>query len=586
MKSKYSVGIIVTVAVLLQLISAVQFMFARRGILEDEVHRAETELRVKNLEIQKVMATVETAIRNTLWTAERTLEQPDSLFPVIRRMVEQNPTIVGGGLMFEPDYYPQKGHWFEPYVARRSDGSIEEAQIGSASHNYLEAEFYQNGIKAGKGRWSEPYFDEAGARMMLFTYTIPVHDSRGEIVGLFGADVSLEWLSDVINTNNIYPNSFNVVISRTGKVMVAPDDGIIMRRTIQEFTASAADTTIRIINRQMMSGESGHKKIVGLDGQKKTIFYAPIEGEAGWSMAVVCNDKDIYSGLREMGLYLMMLMLAGMALLGFIIYRTARSARSLREASAEKERVDSELRIARGIQESMLPKTFPLFSECKDVDIYASLVPAKEVGGDLYDFNIRDGKLFFCIGDVAGKGVPASLVMAVTRSLFRIVSDHEDQPETIVMDINESLFEMNDSDMFVTLFVGVLDLATGLLRYCNAGHEEPLLIGKGVGLLPSANNIPVGLMQGRSFKGQDAYIYPGTTIFLYTDGLTEAEDATHAQYGKQRLTRTARQALASNKYDPETIVKVQTDALHSFVGNAEQSDDLTMLAIRYNEAES
>ena len=586
MKSKYSVGIIVTVAVLLQLISAVQFMFARRGILEDEVHRAETELRVKNLEIQKVMATVETAIRNTLWTAERTLEQPDSLFPVIRRMVEQNPTIVGGGLMFEPDYYPQKGHWFEPYVARRSDGSIEEAQIGSASHNYLEAEFYQNGIKAGKGRWSEPYFDEAGARMMLFTYTIPVHDSRGEIVGLFGADVSLEWLSDVINTNNIYPNSFNVVISRTGKVMVAPDDGIIMRRTIQEFTASAADTTIRIINRQMMSGESGHKKIVGLDGQKKTIFYAPIEGEAGWSMAVVCNDKDIYSGLREMGLYLMMLMLAGMALLGFIIYRTARSARSLREASAEKERVDSELRIARGIQESMLPKTFPPFSERKDVDIYASLVPAKEVGGDLYDFNIRDGKLFFCIGDVAGKGVPASLVMAVTRSLFRIVSDHEDQPETIVMDINESLFEMNDSDMFVTLFVGVLDLATGLLLYCNAGHEEPLLIGKGVGLLPSANNIPVGLMQGRSFEGQDAYIYPGTTIFLYTDGLTEAEDATHAQYGKQRLTRTARQALASNKYDPETIVKVQTDALHSFVGNAEQSDDLTMLAIRYNEAES
>ena len=586
MKSKYSVGIIVTVAVLLQLISAVQFMFARRGILEDEVHRAETELRVKNLEIQKVMATVETAIRNTLWTAERTLEQPDSLFPVIRRMVEQNPTIVGGGLMFEPDYYPQKGHWFEPYVARRSDGSIEEAQIGSASHNYLEAEFYQNGIKAGKGRWSEPYFDEAGARMMLFTYTIPVHDSRGEIVGLFGADVSLEWLSDVINTNNIYPNSFNVVISRTGKVMVAPDDGIIMRRTIQEFTASAADTTIRIINRQMMSGESGHKKIVGLDGQKKTIFYAPIEGETGWSMAVVCNDKDIYSGLREMGLYLMMLMLAGMALLGFIIYRTARSARSLREASAEKERVDSELRIARGIQESMLPKTFPPFSERKDVDIYASLVPAKEVGGDLYDFNIRDEKLFFCIGDVAGKGVPASLVMAVTRSLFRIVSDHEDQPETIVMDINESLFEMNDSDMFVTLFVGVLDLATGLLRYCNAGHEEPLLIGKGVGLLPSANNIPVGLMQGRSFEGQDAYIYPGTTIFLYTDGLTEAEDATHAQYGKQRLTRTARQALASNKYDPETIVKVQTDALHSFVGNAEQSDDLTMLAIRYNEAES
>lgn len=586
MKSKYSVVIIVTVAILLQLISTVQYMFTRKGIREEVVHRAETELRVKNLEIQKVMATVETAICNTLWTAERTLGQPDSLYPVIRRMVEQNPTIVGGGLMFEPDYYPQKGHWFEPYVARRSDGTIEEAQIGSASHNYLEAEFYQNGIKAGKGRWSEPYFDEAGARMMLCTYTIPLHDGNGEIVGLLGADVSLDWLSGTINANNIYPNSFNVVISRTGRILVAPDDKYIMHRTIQEITASAIDTTIHVLNKQMMSGRNGHYKIVGLDGQKKTIFFAPVEGETGWSMAVVCNDKDIYHGLRKVGLYIMMLMAAGIALLGFIIYRTARSARSLRVATAEKERVDSELRIARDIQESMLPKTFPPFPERKDVDIYASLVAAKEVGGDLYDFNIRDGKLFFCIGDVSGKGVPASLIMAVTRSLFRVVSDHEDQPETIVMDMNESLSEMNDSDMFVTLFVGVLDLATGLLRYCNAGHEEPLLIGKGVGLLPSANNIPVGLMQGRNYEGQEALIYPGTTIFLYTDGLTEAEDATHAQYGKQRLTRAARQALASNKYDPEAIIKVQTEALCRFVDNAEQSDDLTMLAIRFNGVES
>ena len=231
----------------------------------------------------------------------------------------------------------------------------------------------------------------------------------------------------------------------------------------------------------------------------------------------------------------------------------------------------------------MLPKTFPPFPEHKEIDIYASLVPAKEVGGDLYDYDIRNGKLFFCIGDVSGKGVPASLVMAVTRSLFRIVSDHEDQPEAIVSDINESLAEMNDSDMFVTLFVGVLDLSTGLLRYCNAGHEEALLIGQGVGVLPAKSNIPVGVMAGWKYEGHEALIYPGTTIFMYTDGLTEGENATHAQFGRQRISEVAQQALAANKFDPESIIAAQTETLHQFVRNAEQSDDLTMLSIRFND---
>ena len=588
MKSKYSIAIIVTVAVLLQLIITVQFMFARKGIRDDVQHRAESELRVKSLEIQKVMVAVETSIGNTVWAAERMLQQPDSLYTVIRRMVVQNPTIVGGGLMFKADYYPQKGHWFEPYVAERSDGTIEEAQIGSASHNYLEAEFYQNGLKAGKGYWSEPYYDDAGAKMMLCTYTIPIHDNKGETVALLGADVSLEWLSSVINANHIYPSSYNVVISRTGMVMVCPDESLIMRSTIQEVTAASADTITRFINQQQMAGQSGHQDIKDIHGKKISVFYAPVDAKTGWSMSVVCSQSEIYSGLHKAGMYLSLLMLAGIALLGYIIYRTARSTRSLQKANAEKERIGSELRIARSIQESMLPKTFPPYPERDDVDIFASLVPAKEVGGDLYDFHIRDEKLFFCIGDVSGKGVPASLVMAVTRSLFRSVSAHEDMPETIVSMMNEAMADMNDSDMFVTLFVGVLDLPTGQLRYCNAGHEEPLLLYTSplthhLSPLTSLTNIPVGLMPEWNYEGEEALIYPGTTIFLYTDGLKEAEDSNHTQFGSERIIKTAQQALSeSPSCNPKAIIALQTEALHRFVGNAEQSDDLTMLAIRYN----
>ena len=582
MKSRYSVAIIVTVAILLELISAIQILFARRAIQKEVVHRAQTELHVKNLEIQKVMVAVETAIHNSIWEMEGALEQPDSLYSIARRVLEQNPTMVGVGMMFKPNYYPKEGHWFEPYVARRADGSIDEAQIGNASHNYLESEFFVNGMKAGEGRWSDPYFDDAGARMMLCTYTVPVRNSKGETVALMGADVSLNWLSKVINARQIYPNSYNIVLSRDGLVLVAPNESYILNRTIQQITANAADTTVHFINRQMMSGQSGHNTIRGMDGKKKMVFYAPVDGKTGWSMSVVCNERDIFAGLRRLGSYLILFGLLGLALLCYIVYRTARNARSLREATAEKERIGSELRIARDIQQSMVPKTFPPYPERKDIDIFALLEPAKEVGGDLYDFNIRDGKLFFCIGDVSGKGVPASLVMAVTRSLFHIVSDHEDQPEIIVTDINESLSEMTDSDMFVTLFVGVLDLSTGMLRYCNAGHEEPLLLGKGVGVLPSNSNIPVGVMSGWNYIGHETLVYPGTTIFMYTDGLTEAENATHAQFGRQRISKVARQTFAAKKHDPESIIAAQTEALHQFVRNAEQSDDLTMLSIRFN----
>lgn len=589
MKSKYSVIIIVTVAVLLELIFIIEYQFARRGIRKDVEHRAETELRLKNLEIQKVMVAVETAISNTVWAAERELERPDSLYSVVRRMVEQNPTIVGGGLMFKADYYPQKGHWFEPYVAQRPDGTIEEAQIGSASHNYHEAEFFLNGIKAGKGRWSEPYYDDAGAKMMLCTYTIPVRDSKGETVALLGADVSLEWLSSVINASHIYPSSYNVVISRTGMVMVCPDESLIMRSTIQEVTASSSDETTKYINQQQMAGKSGHEDVTGINGEKVTVFYAPVDGETGWSMSVVCDKKEIYAGLRKVSIYLTLLMLAGLALLGYITYRTARSARFLRKATAEKERIGSELRIARDIQQSMLPKTFPPYPERSDIDIFASLVPAKEVGGDLYDFLIRDEKLFFCIGDVSGKGVPASLLMAVTRSLFRSVSAHEDLPESIVSTMNEAMADTNEQEMFVTLFVGVLDLKTGQLHYCNAGHEEPLIIEKGaktsiLNLESSIKNIPVGLMPDWNYEGEHTTISPETTIFLYTDGLTEAENNAHVQFGKQRMIKTVQQALRDGSCTPETIIALQTEALQGFVANAEQSDDLTMLAIRYNKA--
>jgi sigma-B regulation protein RsbU (phosphoserine phosphatase) len=187
------------------------------------------------------------------------------------------------------------------------------------------------------------------------------------------------------------------------------------------------------------------------------------------------------------------------------------------------------------------------------------------------------------VGDVSGKGIPASLVMAVTRALFRTVSAHESNPAKIVGHVNDIISEENESNMFVTFWVGVLDLPTGRLRYCNAGHCAPLLIGSGIGLMPIFPNIPLGIMQGYKFEVQEATICYGTTLFLYTDGLTEATDNHNELFDDQRMLDTAHQMYDTGHYDPTQVVETMEQAVKQFVGDAEQSDDLTMMAVQYRK---
>ena len=580
LQTRSSLAILVTAAVLIEVTGAVQYWFAAKGIREEARHRAEAELQLNSQHIQGVMTAVEVAVANTIWAVEANLNQPDSIYSVLRHIVLQNPTIVGCGTAFIADYYPERGRWFEPYVAERDNGHIEMSQIGSADHDYLNAQWYQTGMAAERGYWSEPYYDEAGARMMLCTYTMPICDHEGRAVALLGADVSLDWLGSIINAHPIYPSSYNLMISREGQIMACPVESLVMRRTIYDVTSGMKDTTANRINQQMLAGKSGHTTIRENDGTKNYVFFAPVEGKTGWSMAVVCSDDEIYRSLRTVGFNLFVLMIVGLILMGYLISRTIRGFNHLQEINAEKERMGSELRIASGIQMGMIPKTFPPFPDRDDVEVYASLLPAKEVGGDLYDFFIRDEKLFFCVGDVSGKGVPASLVMAVTRSLFRSVSAHEANPGRIVENMNSAMTEMNDSNMFVTLFVGVLDLPTGRFHYCNAGHCPPLLIGAGVGTLPVDSNIPLGLMGDWKYTAQESIVSPQTTIFLYTDGLTEAENGSHKQFGEKRMMDVARRTQGDTL---NSMVSQMSQSILQFEAGAEQSDDQTILVIRYTK---
>lgn len=433
----------------------------------------------------------------------------------------------------------------------------------------------------------------------------------------------------------------NFIINKEGTYIAHPDNWRVIKENYFQRAAETPDSIDDQIGHKMVAGRKGFYgknnlepapfKFFDLDNSSAYVFYEPIE-HTDWSIALAVPSFMVQ--VISIGSGVIMLLMIGLAMLvtrivgRFIIKRVTRPINQLAESAnevakgnfsaplpkikhndeirllrdsfegmqhslteyveelknttASKAAIENELKVAHDIQMSMLPKTFPPYPERDDIDIYGMLTPAKDVGGDLFDFYIRDEKLFFCIGDVSGKGVPASLVMAMTRSLFRNISAHTAEPHRIAFTLNQALAEGNENSMFVTAFIGVLDLATGLLRYCNAGHNPPLLIGHEVSLVPCQPNVPLGLMTDMEFEPQEIQFEHQMTIFLFTDGLNEAEDDMQVQFGDDRILHHLEASLDKGVIQPAEIVNQMAEAVHAFVDGAQQSDDLTMLAIKYN----
>ena len=599
----------------------------------------QTSMDVSNEKINNVFSSVEVALANNVTEVEETLGNDKKAHYAPMHLLQLNPNIMGAAVAYNPNYEPKKGQPFAPYVYRDSTGVIKTKQLNTKEYDYLHKEWYTQPLAMDSDYWSEPYVDTGGGEVLMSTFSMPLHNDKNEIYAIQTADLSLDWIADlkhkvdsIINEDyyfgmNDVGHASCFIVTKQGTFIAHPNNEINADATINEFLNRQIGQEREDIANNILSDSDGMTGFKNKDGKRFFIFNSPIE-RTGWRMGIIVPGKDIFSIVHIFIKVLMTIMLLGLIIMGLVcrsaihritkpITRFAKSAEEIakgnfdaelpaikskdelrqlhdsfatmqhslvnqieqsRIVNEEKGRMDSELQIARDIQMSMLPKTFPPFPDRTDIDVYAQLTPAKKVGGDLYDFYIRDEKLFFCIGDVSGKGVPAAMVMAVTRALFRTLSAHEAQPNRILSSINNSMAESNESSMFVTLFVGVLDLPTGRLRYSNAGHDTPLLIVQGnVTLLPCDPNVPIGVVENWRYTTQEENISPHTTIFLYTDGLTEAEDIYHNQFQEDRMVSTARRA----GNNPQALIEKMESAIHQFVGTADQNDDQTMLAILY-----
>ena len=573
-------------------------------------------------EVQRRLSEVYVANVNNVHEIERDVDDPDKLYDHLARIVRQNPYIVSCGLLFIPDYYPEKGRFFVPFATRDTADVVSVMRIDSVYHDYVEEDWYVERMESDSADWVDPYFENPLltphiAPRLLVTHAIPVHNREGRPVAVLCSDISLEDMrNDMLQKvrqgkmhyeQNVEHPSYNCIIDRHGRYVLHPDKERMLKDTLDANVA--------------FKGNQGTVYAV-IDGVPSWVFYHAVE-YAEWTVLVVVPEDLIQRHGRMLNIIILAAMLIGLAAIYFFcrqqirkvtspLHRFARSAeevakgnfnaplpdisdddeiRMLRDSfgnmqqslsqyidelkttTAQKSAIESELSIARRIQMSMLRTDIP---ERQDLAIHAMLTPAKAVGGDLYDFFLRDNSLYFCIGDVSGKGVPAALVMTTVCGAFRLLAESESEPMRIVCRMNEMMNRDSSMTIFVTFFAGVLDLDTGHLRYCNAGHIAPLINGQP---LPVHSNLPIGAMPDWEFIAQETDLAPGSTLFLYTDGLDEAEDAGYRLFGKKRIV----EVMQTASQQPCALIERMTQAVADFVGDTEQSDDLTMLAMQWKK---
>ena len=360
-------------------------------------------------------------------------------------------------------------------------------------------------------------------------------------------------LADRVIRSNGYELSLDLI-----KTLLMPK----LRANIYAGRKDAALTTARQIAEVFDSAYNRHM----ID---QTAELATIYDTQGKERQIAEQQAEL-SHQRTIGLAVALVLIT----LFFIIYTLYRRrvAKRMAEMKAAQERIASELRIARDIQMSMLPNEFP---QREGLDMYASMTPAKEVGGDLYGYVLIGEKLYFALGDVSGKGVPASLFMAQATRLFRTLATQGMMPAEICTRMNNALSgEDNKSSMFVTMFLGLVDLTTGHLDFCNAGHNPPVL---GDDFIDMQSNAPIGIIPGLEFVGEESETIKGRTLFIYTDGLNEAENRQQEQFGDDRLLDILRHTRSAT---PRQMIETLTTEIEHHRDGAEPNDDLTMMCLR------
>lgn len=583
--------------------------------------------------IETVLAPVQKIPENLSYFLEHGSYRKDELLQILRKVVENNREIYGATIAFEPRAFDGSSLYFAPSF-HKENGAVKFSYLGSPSYRYFFLDWYQIPKETGRPGWTEPYIVEGEGHMLMATYSVPFYrtlNGKRQLMGIVTADVSLEWLRNIVSSVKVLQTGYGFLLSKNGTVVTHPSRDLIMNETFFSIAETRGDRAMRDVGRRMIKGEKGLIPYRNIHGTDCWMYYAPVPS-SGWSLSVLFPRNELTADIVRLNRTVFSWGLAGIVLLSLAVAFIARSitgplsaiskaadeigsgnldvelpaARSgdeigrltdsfsfmrdslkdyilrLTETTAAKERIESELKIARDIQMGILPKIFPPFPDRPDeFDLYALMEAAKEVGGDFYDFfYCDDTHLCFVIGDVSGKGVPASLFMAVTKTLIKTTATAISDPGAVLTKVNNDLSRGNDACMFVTIFLGLLDTGTGELLFANGGHNPPLVVAETgeAEFLAVPKGLVLGAMEDYLYRTDKIQLKPGESLFMYTDGVTEAMNAGEELFSEERLKSRLNSLRGSGVRD---MISGVMEELVFFADSAAQSDDITMLAVRY-----
>lgn len=581
--------------------------------------------------IETVLASVAKIPEHIAYSLEEGNFTKERLEKMLKMVIENNPEIYGIGVAFEPYAFDSSSLYFAPYYQKENRES-KLVYMGAADYNYFSLDWYQIPRELNRPYWIEPYFDD----ILMVTYSVPFYEYTAEgrkLKGIICADISLDWLTKLVASVKVLETGDAYLISKNGTIVTHNIRDLIMNESIFSVAEARNDVNLREIGRKMIQGESGFVPFISIAREKKSwMSYAPVPS-TGWSLAVIFPENEFLAGIRRHTFIVALLGLGGCLILTIVIilisgaitkplclmakateaigkgdfsvempciksqdevgalaggFKQMQSAlkeyiAKLTETTAIKEHIESELKIAHDIQASIVPRIFPPFPGRKEFDIYALLEPAKEVGGDFYDFFFIDNdNLCVLIGDVSGKGVPAALFMAMAKTLMKATAKENSAPDIILDKVNKEILCNNDSSMFITIFCAMLNVKTGTLSYVNAGHNPPLVMRKSkeAQFLSGPGGVAIGIAEEAVFRKGEITLAAGDTLYMYTDGVTEAVNVKNELFSEEKL-RSQLNILGRQNKSVKEIVHELLKNVQSFSSGMPQSDDITMLGLNY-----
>ena len=619
-----------TTALLFSLAAFYAYRTARDQAILDAERRAVLTAEAEASQVEEVLRSAEEGARLLASTLGHTSASNTELERVIRAFVEGNPRVYGSTIAANP----RTRGLYAPYFYKGPDG-ITRADLATPSYDYPAQEWYAGAARAGEPRWSEPYFDQGGGNVVMVTYTVPVFAdaSKDSFAGVVTADIALEWLGQSIATQSLQGSEYAMVLSRSGDVLAHPDPDV------QKTTTDALrkgersiDPRARAVADRMLRQQHGFEPFEDpYLGRSVRAVFRPVGG-ADWSFVVVYPEESLLADARRLARLNFSIVVAALLGLGLVVTaiskRVTRPLRDLASSATrmatgdldtalpamtssdeigaltgafhhmrdslkeyirnleittrEKERHESELKIARDIQMHLLP---PDHADARPPAAYhlaASLIPARQVGGDLYDHFLVDRKLWFMVGDVSGKGVGAALFMARAMTMLRAAAEPGASPKEILSKVNQGLCRQNNGATFVSLFAAVLDLTTGSLIHASAGHDPPVIVsGLDSRFLQTDGGPVLGLIEGAVYVEERTDLNPGDTLVVYTDGVTEAMDLEAHLFSAERIREALRFSGSRSSSD---VLDALLASVRAFVGDAPQSDDITVMVVQFGDA--